>query len=55
VRDKTDLDVYRALERMAGELDALGERAVSPRSSTALAAAAALLRKLARAIYKAGM
>jgi len=55
VRDQTDLDVYRALERFARELDALGERAVSPRTETALKAASALLRKLARAVYKAGM
>jgi DNA-binding GntR family transcriptional regulator len=53
MRTLDDRQVYRRLIALEGELLRLAEAVVSPRSETALRAAAAMIRKLASAFFKA--
>lgn len=53
MRSTDDTQVYRRLIALEGELLRLADDAISPRSETALRAAAAMIRKLASALFKA--
>lgn len=53
MRSLDDMTVYRRLIALEGELLRLADDTISPRSETALRAAAAMIRKLASALYKA--
>lgn len=53
MRTVDDAHVYRRLIALEGELLRLADGVISPRSETALRAAAAMIRKLASALFKA--
>lgn len=55
MRDLDDLQVYRRLMALSEELSALAERAHSPATSTALAVASRLVRRLASAVFARGL
>jgi hypothetical protein len=52
-RDLSALEVHKELIAVCDRLDALAERAMSPRAETALKAASRIIRRLASALYKA--
>ena len=53
MRTLNDMEVYRRLIALEAELLLIAGEAVSPRSETALRAAARVIRKLASAFFKA--